>query len=93
MYTIPSSGRYWNFFELKDRLFHIINAWKNSDDVIYTRGVNLKTPINPVVESWIQGSWNTVSVSNIQNSIKPAGFSGVANNWHIAKKMVMVTNS
>ena len=33
----------------------------------------------------------SVLVSNIQNSIKSAGFSGVANDWHIAKHDVYGT--
>ena len=64
--------------ELKDRLSNTINAWKNSDDVTYTRGGSPKPPTNSVVESWLRDSWNPVG-------IKSAGFYGVANDWHISK--------
>ena len=73
------------FRELKDNLSEIIEAWKNSDNVIYTRGGNPKPPPYSVVESWLRDSWKAVSVSNIQNSIKSAGFAGDAKEWHIAK--------
>ena len=56
----------------------MINAWKNSYDIIYTRGVNPKPQTNSV-------SQNYVSASNIHNSIKSDFFSGVEINWHIYK--------
>ena len=58
------------FCELKDRLPNKIIIWKNSDDISYTRCVNLKPPTNSVAESWLQDSWNSVGLSNIQNSVK-----------------------
>ena len=76
---------------MKDRLYTIIKSWKNSDYITYTRGGNLNPPTNPVLGLWIGDSCKAVSVSKIQNSIKYAEFSGVANDWHIAKHDVYVT--
>ena len=73
------------FCELKDNLSKIIEAWKNSDNVTYTRGGNPKPPPHSTVESWLRDSWKAVSISNIQNSIKSAGFADDAKEWHIAK--------
>ena len=79
------------FSELKDRLWKIINAWKNSDDVNYTRGGNPIPPTNSVVKLCLRYSWSALSVLNIQNSIKSSGFSVVANYWHVSKRGVKVT--
>ena len=43
--------------ELKDNLSVTINAWKNSDDVEYTRGGNPKPPQPSVVRQWFLDAW------------------------------------
>ena len=73
------------FRELKDKISSIIDEWKRSDHVQYTKGGNPKPPADDVVRSWVLDSWRSVSVSNIKNSITSAGFSTDFKQWHIAK--------
>lgn len=73
------------FKELKDILSKKINSWKNSDLVEYTKNGNPKQPKEEVVNKWLVESWRDVKNSNINNSIKSAGFSDDYSDWHISK--------
>lgn len=78
--------------ELKDHISKIIDAWKKSPQVEYTKGNNPKPPRDEVVRSWLVDSWRQVSLTNIENSIKSAGFADNYNDWHIAKHDVYGEN-
>ena len=70
---------------LKDQLSEIINAWKVSDAVEYTRAGNPKAPSNQIVEGWFRDAWRTVSPANIKRSVESAGFHACPTQWHVAK--------
>ncbi len=69
----------------KLQISNIINEWKNSDGVEYTRGGNPKPPANEVIQTWILDAWKGINNSNIENSIKAAGFNEDPSKWHIYK--------
>ena len=73
------------FRELKDRLSTTITAWKESDEVEYSRNGNPKPPDSSVVQSWFRDAWRATNLTNISNSIASAGFSDNWHQWHIAK--------
>ena len=50
---------------LKNKLSEIINSWKVSDEVKYTRHGNPKAPSHEIVESWFRTAWESVSIENI----------------------------
>ena len=51
----------------------------------YTKGGNLKAPSHSNVNSWFQDAWQSVKLSNIDQSILSAGFDEDYKNWHISK--------
>ena len=71
--------------EFKDKLGEIINAWKFSDAVEYTRGGNPKPPSIETVNAWVLDAWRAVEPSNVRKSIGSAGFAENETDWHIAK--------
>jgi len=71
--------------EFKDKLGNIINEWKNSDMVEYTRGGNPRPPETETVNRWVCDAWMALNATNIKNSIGSAGFHEDYNSWHIAK--------
>ena len=71
--------------ELKDKVSNLIDHWKRSGDVEYTRGGNPKPPSDELVQSWVIDAWKGVSLDNIKNSIAAAGFNEDASQWHISK--------
>ena len=73
------------FREFKDIVSRLINEWKHSDTIEYTRGGNPKSPSHQLVSSWVSLGWNELSISNVRNSIKSAGISTNYQDWHIAK--------
>jgi hypothetical protein len=60
--------------EFKDKLGDIINQWKSSDMVEYTRGGNPKPPQPETVNRWACDAWMSINRENIENSIASAGF-------------------
>lgn len=52
----------------------LINVWKNSGAVEYTRGSYPKAPIAVILRSWVRDSWYQVSGTNVIHSINSAGF-------------------
>ena len=71
--------------EFKEKLGNIINEWKNSDMVEYTRGGNPRPPATETVNRWVCDAWMALNATNIKNSIGSAGFHEDYNSWHIAK--------
>ena len=76
--------------ELKDNISTVIDHWKRSDHVQYTKGGNPKPPQNEMVRSWVLDSWRQVSVSTVKNSILASGFHTDYKQWHIAKHDIYV---
>jgi hypothetical protein len=62
------------YHEFKDKISNLINDWKNSDGVENTIGSNPRPPTNEVIQTWILEAWIGKNNSNIENSIKVAGF-------------------
>ena len=60
----------------------IIDTWKNSDDVEYTKSGNPKKPCDEVICSWVRQAWDQVSSQTIHNSVRSAGF-GERHDWQI----------
>lgn len=73
------------FREFKDRISSLINIWKHSSEIEYTRGGNPKPPVVSKINSWVKDSCDALSIDNVINSIKSAGFSTVRDDWHISK--------
>ena len=69
----------------KDQIGSLINEWKNSNMVEYTRGGNPKPPKENVVNEWVKIAWRAIPSETIQNSVNAAGFAFNHRNWHIAK--------
>ncbi|KAJ0397496.1 hypothetical protein P43SY_009303 [Pythium insidiosum] len=63
----------------------MIDAWKNSADVQYTKAGNPKPPAVEVVAGWVKRAWKAVPDSVIHKSIAGAGFSPNYEDWHIAR--------
>jgi hypothetical protein len=72
------------YLEFKDRLSDLINQWKNSDGVEYTRGGNPKPPPDHIVQTWVRDAWNGISIENIRKSVLSAGFNNDHLLWHIS---------
>jgi hypothetical protein len=77
--------------EFKDWLLDLINQWKNSDGVEYTRGGNPKPPADHIVQTWVRDAWNGISIENIRKSVLSAGFNNDQLLWHILKHDVYGT--
>lgn len=71
--------------EFKDLLSPIIDEWKKSDDIEYTRAGNPKQPRNEIVRTWVKDAWRAISDDTIKKSIRIAGFSENCEDWHIWK--------
>ncbi|KAJ0390003.1 hypothetical protein ATCC90586_011761 [Pythium insidiosum] len=69
----------------KDKMGSLVDAWKRSDQVEYTRGGNPKPPSISVVTGWIRQAWQAVPQSVVDLSIARAGFSTQLDEWHIAR--------
>jgi hypothetical protein len=79
------AGEIGIYKEFKGKLGNIINDWKSSDMVEYTRGGNPRPPPTEIVNRWVSDAWMAISGDNIKNSIGSAGFHEDYNSWHIAK--------
>ena len=73
------------YCEFKDKISVLIDRWKQSDAVEYTRGGNPKPPAKETVHTWVSDAWKGVNLTNIQNSIAAAGFAADETKWHIFK--------
>jgi hypothetical protein len=63
------------YCQFKDMISVLIDRWKQSDAMEYTRGGNPKPPANETVHTWVSDGWKRVNLTNVQNSIATAGFS------------------
>ncbi|GMF35641.1 unnamed protein product [Phytophthora lilii] len=69
--------------QFKDRLGALIDTWKNSDRVEYTRAGNPRPPSIEVVAGWVHEAWKGIDQSVIDNLIAAAGFSPLPDEWFI----------
>lgn len=69
--------------EFKDLLSPIIDAWKKSDCMEYTRTGNPKPPKNEIVRTWVKDAWRAINDDTIKRSICIAGFAENCEEWHI----------
>ncbi|KAG4243602.1 hypothetical protein PC116_g8546 [Phytophthora cactorum] len=58
----------------KDRMVGLITAWKESDAVTYTRGVNPRPPFVETVADWVSTAWKRVPEEVVMSSIYGCGF-------------------
>ncbi|ETI33724.1 hypothetical protein F443_19625, partial [Phytophthora nicotianae P1569] len=69
----------------KDKLSGIIDDWKSSDRVVYTKGGNPKQPPEEDVAQWVQTAWKDVPDDVVSRSVAAAGFSRCYQDWHISR--------
>ncbi|GMF38222.1 unnamed protein product [Phytophthora lilii] len=69
----------------KDKLSPIIDSWKKSDAVLYTRGGNPKPPSVETVANWVNVAWRDVPADVVERSVAAAGFSPRFGDWHVAR--------
>ena len=63
----------------------VINEWKKSDRVQYTRNGNPKPPSVEQVARWVQLAWKAVPDNVVWKSVLAAGFSENFEDWHITR--------
>ena len=63
----------------------MIDDWKRSDRVQYTKNGNTRPPIVEEVAAWVSNSWNAVPNDVVRKSIAVSGFAVDYRDWHIAK--------
>jgi hypothetical protein len=71
--------------DFKDPISDLIDQWKRSDGVQYTRGGNPKPPSDTIVQGWVRDAWSRLSINNVRESILLAGFNDNPDEWHISK--------
>ncbi|OWY91363.1 Pogo transposable element [Phytophthora megakarya] len=69
--------------QFKDILCALIDDWKNSNRVEYTRAGNPRPPNVEVVAQWVYQAWKETDQSLVDNSIASAGFSPILDEWFI----------
>ena len=69
----------------KDNMSPVIDAWKKSDRVQFTRNGNPKPPNVEEVVKWVQHAWKAVPDEVVWRSVLAAGFSENFEDWHIAR--------
>ena len=63
----------------------MIDEWKRSDRVQYTKGGNPRPPSVEEVVAWLSSLWKSVPNDVVRRSIATAGFAVDYRDWHIAK--------
>ncbi|KAG2784183.1 hypothetical protein PC116_g24291 [Phytophthora cactorum] len=63
----------------------LIDEWKRSDQVVYTRGGNPKPLSIETVVSWVTTAWRQVPDSVVKKSIGKCGFHDDPDDWFIIK--------
>jgi hypothetical protein len=71
--------------DFKDCISDLIDQWKWSDGVQYTRGGNPEPPSDIIVQGWVRDAWNGLSINNVKKPILLAGFNEDSDEWHISK--------
>ena len=69
----------------KDKISPLIDSWKKSDSVQYTRGGNPKPPSVEIVCRWVMQAWRAVPSDVVTKSILAAGFCDEYEEWYISK--------
>ncbi|OWZ21105.1 hypothetical protein PHMEG_0004400 [Phytophthora megakarya] len=69
----------------KDSISKLIEQWKRSDKVTYTKAGNPRAPDISLVTSWVSQAWKETPVEVVEKSIKACGFGSNSSDWHIAK--------
>ncbi|KAG3067075.1 hypothetical protein PI125_g23728 [Phytophthora idaei] len=69
----------------KGKLSVIVDDWKSSDRVQYTRAGNSKQPPVEDVAEWVQTAWKYVSDDVVSRSVTTAGLSPYYADWHISR--------
>ncbi|GMF34023.1 unnamed protein product [Phytophthora lilii] len=92
MFVIPGgltpyvqAGDIGIYKSFKDKLSPIIDSWKKSDAVLYTRGGNPKPPSVETVANWVDVAWRDVPADVVERSVAAAGFSSRFGDWHVAR--------
>lgn len=64
MFVVPGgltpylqAGDIWIYKSFKDQLSTIINDWKRSDAISFTRGENPRPPTVEIVADWVSTAW------------------------------------
>ena len=73
------------FKSLKDFLSSMIDDWKRSDRVQYTKNSNPRPPSVEEVVTWVSNSDKDVPNDVVRKSIAASGFAVDYRDWHIAK--------
>ena len=73
------------FKSFKDHLSIIIDEWKRSDQVSYTKAGNPRAPELARVASRVHTAWRQTPVSVVMKSIQQSGFSNDSDSWFISK--------
>ncbi|KAE8878490.1 hypothetical protein PF005_g31012 [Phytophthora fragariae] len=63
----------------------LIDEWKRSDQVAYTRGGNPRPPTIETVASWVASAWRQVPDDVVKKSVGKCGFLDDPSDWHISK--------
>ena len=75
----------------KDHLSKIIDEWKRSDKVTYTRGGNPRPPSIKTVAAWVSTAWQLTPDEVVVKSIQRAGFAECPDDWFISRHDVYGT--
>ncbi|KAE9037801.1 hypothetical protein PR003_g8976 [Phytophthora rubi] len=73
------------FKSFKDKMSVLIDEWKLSDQVAYTRGGNPRPPTIETVASWVASAWRQVPDDVVKKSVGKCGFLDDPSDWHISK--------
>ncbi|KAF4141742.1 putative HTH CENPB-type domain-containing protein [Phytophthora infestans] len=76
------------FESFKDRMDVLIDAWKRSDQVAYTRGGDPKPLSFEMVMSWVPTVWCQMPDSVVQKSIGKCVFNDDPDSWFITRHNV-----
>ncbi|GMF19427.1 unnamed protein product [Phytophthora fragariaefolia] len=92
MFVIPGgltpyvqAGDIGIYKSFKDKLSPIIDSWKKSDAVLYTRGGNPKPPSVETVANRVNVAWRDVPADVVERSVAVAGVSPRFGDWHVAR--------
>ncbi|KAJ8578393.1 hypothetical protein ON010_g811 [Phytophthora cinnamomi] len=63
----------------------MINEWKSSDRVQYTKGGNPKQPPITDIAQWVETAWKDVPDDVVTRSVAAAGLAPCYQDWHISR--------
>lgn len=69
----------------KDHLAGLVDQWKRSGQVSYTKGGNLRPPELNTVASWVHTAWKETPASVVEKSVQQCRFSDGSRSWFISK--------